>query len=117
MIFQMSQATIVLEDMIKTTYLRKDWWYWSSPSAAAKISTLSALALRICTLDAAIIYEKTSSQDPSKNCKSGRETCSNSNPANVMPGSAQLPRALNSDPAEISRLKNRPSKRRKDSGG
>lgn len=113
----MSQATIVLEDMIKTTYLRKDWRYWSSPSAAAKISTLSALALRICTLDAAIIYEKTLSQDPSKNCKSGRETCSNSNPANVMPGSAQLPRALNSDPAEISRLKNRLSKRRKDSGG
>lgn len=56
--FQMVQATIVLEDMIKTEYLRNEWWYWSSFSAAAKISTLSALALRIYSLDAAIMYEK-----------------------------------------------------------
>lgn len=56
--FQMVQATIVLEDMIKTEYLRNEWWYWSSFSAAAKISTMSALALRIYSLDAAIMYEK-----------------------------------------------------------
>ena len=54
----MVQATIVLEDMIKTEYLRNEWWYWSSLSAAAKVSTMSSLALRIYSLDAAIIYEK-----------------------------------------------------------
>lgn len=57
----MVQATITLEDMIKTEYLRNDWWYWSSLSVAAKSSTLSSLALRIYTLDSAIIYEKMSS--------------------------------------------------------
>lgn len=53
----MVQATIVLEDMIQTKYLRKEWWYWSSLSAAAKTSTLSSLALRIYSLDSAILYE------------------------------------------------------------
>ncbi|KAF5479568.1 hypothetical protein F2P56_000377 [Juglans regia] len=57
-IYEMVQATIILEDMIKTEHLRNDWWYWSSLSAAAKTSTLSSLALRIYSLDAAIIYEK-----------------------------------------------------------
>ncbi|KAJ7970868.1 Methyl-CpG-binding domain-containing protein 9 [Quillaja saponaria] len=57
-IYEMVQATIVLEDMIKTVYLKNDWWYWSSLSAAVKTSTLSSLALCIYTLDAAIIYEK-----------------------------------------------------------
>ncbi|KAL2335636.1 hypothetical protein Fmac_016849 [Flemingia macrophylla] len=56
--FQMIQATITLEDMIKTEYLRNDWWYWSSFSAAAKSSTLPSLALRIYSLDLAIVYEK-----------------------------------------------------------
>ncbi|XP_022739845.1 methyl-CpG-binding domain-containing protein 9-like isoform X2 [Durio zibethinus] len=57
-IYEMVQATIVLEDMIKTEYLRNEWWYWSSLSAAAKVSTMSSLALRIYSLDAAIVYEK-----------------------------------------------------------
>lgn len=57
---QMVQATIALEDMIRTEYLKNEWWYWSSLSAAAKISTVSSLALRIFSLDAAIIYEKIS---------------------------------------------------------
>ncbi|KAG7981939.1 hypothetical protein I3843_04G023600 [Carya illinoinensis] len=57
-IYEMVQATIILEDMIKTGYLRNEWWYWSSLSAAAKTSTLSSLALRIYSLDAAVIYEK-----------------------------------------------------------
>ena len=62
---QMVQATIALEDMIRTEYLKNEWWYWSSLSAAAKISTVSSLALRIFSLDAAIIYEKISpNQDP-----------------------------------------------------
>lgn len=56
----MVQATIVLEDMIKTEYLKNEWWYWSSFSAAARTSTMSSLALRIYSLDAAIIYEKIS---------------------------------------------------------
>ncbi|CAN0904355.1 Methyl-CpG-binding domain-containing protein 9 [Linum grandiflorum] len=57
-IYEMIQATIVLEDMIKRDYLRNEWWYWSSLSAAAKTSTVSSLALRICSLDSAIAYEK-----------------------------------------------------------
>ncbi|KAK7271687.1 hypothetical protein RJT34_27787 [Clitoria ternatea] len=57
-IYEMVQASITLEDMIKTEYLRNDWWYWSSFSAAAKSSTLPSLALRIYTLDLAILYEK-----------------------------------------------------------
>ncbi|XP_021717036.1 methyl-CpG-binding domain-containing protein 9-like [Chenopodium quinoa] len=58
-IFEMVQASIVLEDMIKTEYLKNERWYWSSLSAAAKTSTLSSLALRIYSLDNAIIYERT----------------------------------------------------------
>ncbi|XP_010551894.1 PREDICTED: methyl-CpG-binding domain-containing protein 9 [Tarenaya hassleriana] len=61
-IYELVQATIVLEDMIRTEYLRNEWWYWSSLSAAAKTSTLSALSLRIYALDAAILYDKTTSE-------------------------------------------------------
>ncbi|XP_038998340.1 methyl-CpG-binding domain-containing protein 9-like [Hibiscus syriacus] len=57
-IYEMVQATIAFEDMIKTEYLRNEWWYWSSLSAAAKVSTMSSLALRIYSLDAIIVYEK-----------------------------------------------------------
>ncbi|XP_057523445.1 methyl-CpG-binding domain-containing protein 9 isoform X2 [Amaranthus tricolor] len=57
-IFEMVQATIVLEDMIKADYLKNERWYWSSLSAAAKTSTLSSLALRIYALDNSIVYEK-----------------------------------------------------------
>ncbi|EFH60538.1 methyl-CpG-binding domain 9 [Arabidopsis lyrata subsp. lyrata] len=57
-IYELVQATFVVEDMIKTEYLKNEWWYWSSLSAAAKISTLSALSVRIFSLDAAIIYDK-----------------------------------------------------------
>ncbi|KAL4586920.1 hypothetical protein LXL04_011568 [Taraxacum kok-saghyz] len=63
-IYEMVEASITLEDMIKTDYLRKEWRYWSSPSAAAKISTLSALALQIYALDAAIYYHKPPPVDP-----------------------------------------------------
>ncbi|CAH8340511.1 unnamed protein product [Eruca vesicaria subsp. sativa] len=64
-IFELVQAAIVVEDMIKTEYLKNEWWYWSSLSAAAKISTLSALSLHIFSLDAAIMYDKTIRQsDP-----------------------------------------------------
>ncbi|KAH9602977.1 hypothetical protein KSS87_003204 [Heliosperma pusillum] len=57
--FEMVQATIVLEDMIKTDHLKNEWWYWSSLSAAVKTSTMSSLALRIFALDNAIIYDRT----------------------------------------------------------
>ncbi|KAL9230574.1 hypothetical protein vseg_005909 [Gypsophila vaccaria] len=60
-IFEMVQATIVLEDMIKTDHLKNEWWYWSSLSAAVKTSTLSALALRVFALDNAIVYDRTAS--------------------------------------------------------
>ncbi|XP_065877464.1 methyl-CpG-binding domain-containing protein 9 [Euphorbia lathyris] len=67
-IYQMVQATIILEEMIKTEHLRNEWWYWSSLSAAAKTSTVSSLALRIFSLDSSIIYEKTlCDSDPSEN--------------------------------------------------
>ncbi|KAD4586658.1 hypothetical protein E3N88_24259 [Mikania micrantha] len=49
------EATLALETMIKSEYINNTWWwYWSSVSAAAKTSTIAALALRIYTLDAAI---------------------------------------------------------------
>lgn len=66
----MVQATIILEDIIKTEFLRNEWWYWSSLSAAAKTSTMSSLALRIYSLDAAIIYDKsTTNLNPVENLK------------------------------------------------
>lgn len=58
LLLQMVQATIVLENMIKTEFLKNERGYWSSLSAAAKTPTLSALALHIYGLDAAIVYEK-----------------------------------------------------------
>lgn len=55
----------MVEDMVKTEYLKNEWWYWSSLSAAAKISTLSGLSVRFFYLDAAIMYDKTVTQsDP-----------------------------------------------------
>ncbi|XP_020266981.1 methyl-CpG-binding domain-containing protein 9-like [Asparagus officinalis] len=57
-IFEMIQAAILLEGMIKTDYLRNGWWYWSSLTAAARTCTVSALAFRIYTLDDSIIYMK-----------------------------------------------------------
>ncbi|KAK6147146.1 hypothetical protein DH2020_018058 [Rehmannia glutinosa] len=70
---QMVQALIVFEDMIKLEYLDPSWRYWSSLSAAASISTLSALSLRIYSLDAAISYEKAScaSTSPGLGCNLG----------------------------------------------
>lgn len=58
MIHQMVQALIVFEEMLKSDYLSNAWGYWSSISGAAKICTISSLALRIYSLDAAIKYEE-----------------------------------------------------------
>lgn len=102
-IYEMVQATIILEDMIKTEYLRNEWWYWSSLSAAAKTSTLSALALRIYSLDAAIIYEVSSNLDQ---------------PDNLEPSSTPEPRPLPSlDLAEKSKVTRKSSKKRKEPEG
>ncbi|KAL4653492.1 hypothetical protein ACB092_01G307500 [Castanea dentata] len=103
-IYEMVQATIVLEDMIRTEYLRNDWWYWSSLSAAAKTSTLSSLALRIFSLDAAIMYEKISS------CLDSTE--------NLEPSSIPDPKPLPSlELAEKSKVTRRSNKKRKEPEG
>ncbi|KAL7241003.1 hypothetical protein ACSBR2_006598 [Camellia fascicularis] len=91
-IYEMVQATITLENMIKSKYLKNSWWYWSSLSAAASISTLSALSLRIYTLDSAIMFEK-----PSPTSDSIEDIKSNQN--------------------DNAKPKTRQSTRRKDSGG
>ncbi|GAB4854778.1 hypothetical protein Ancab_023363 [Ancistrocladus abbreviatus] len=101
-IFEMIQAMIVLEDMIKTEYLRNEWWYWSSLSAAAKTSTLSALALRIYSLDNAIVYVKAPDQNLSDNVKDG--------------GSDQHP-LPNLESSEKSRLGRRVNRKRKETDG
>ncbi|TVU32893.1 hypothetical protein EJB05_24658, partial [Eragrostis curvula] len=62
-ISQVVLATNLLEGMIKAEFLKNDWWYWSSFTAAIKTTTISSLALRIYTLDDCIIYMK----DPASN--------------------------------------------------
>ncbi|XP_062218444.1 methyl-CpG-binding domain-containing protein 9-like isoform X2 [Phragmites australis] len=57
-ISQVVLATILLESMIKAEFLKNNWWYWSSFTAAIKTATVSSLALRIYTLDDCIIYTK-----------------------------------------------------------
>ncbi|KAF7078718.1 hypothetical protein CFC21_083104 [Triticum aestivum] len=57
-ISEMVLATSVLENMIKSEFLKNDWWYWSSFTVAMKTSTVSSLALRIYTLDDCIMYTK-----------------------------------------------------------
>ncbi|KAL1828753.1 hypothetical protein DCAR_0208010 [Daucus carota subsp. sativus] len=103
-IYEMNQAITVLEDAIKTAYLRKDWWYWSSPSAMAKICTISALALRIYALDAAIIYEKNiPTEDLGDVCRLGK----------VSPSTSVLPKSDKSDSPDLPKLRSRSNKRRK----
>lgn len=102
----MTQAIIVLEDMIKTAYLKKDWWYWSSPSVAAKICTISGLALRIYAFDAAIIYEKNlPGEEPSEVCKSSRESPSNLNLETSMPPGPPLSKDIKLDSPDLPRLR------------
>ncbi|XP_020571229.1 methyl-CpG-binding domain-containing protein 9 [Phalaenopsis equestris] len=57
-IFELVQATILFEDMIKADYLKNGWWYWSSLTAAARTATMSSLAFRLYALDDSIIYIK-----------------------------------------------------------
>ncbi|KAI3720305.1 hypothetical protein L6452_21221 [Arctium lappa] len=116
-IHQMAQATIVLEDMIKTEHLRNEWWYWSSPSAAAKISTVSSLALRIYALDAAIFYENppmppvdlTEPVAPADS-KSKKEASRKPNPKSS--SSTMVAMSNDSEPFKTSRSEKRPKKKK-----
>ncbi|KAA8548087.1 hypothetical protein F0562_004652 [Nyssa sinensis] len=101
-IYEMVQAIIIFEDMIRTEYLRNMWWYWSSLSAAAKISTLSSLALRIYSLDAAIDYENNSFN------LYPLEPSSNKPDKKPQPGS---------NATEKSKLSRKPNKKRKEPEG
>nr|XP_043612564.1 methyl-CpG-binding domain-containing protein 9-like [Erigeron canadensis] len=119
-IYEMVQATIILEDMIKSEHLKRDWWYWSSPSAAAKISTVSSLALQIYALDAAIYYEKPPSPPPvdltepivQEDSKAKRETPKKSNLKNNSKASNSTMVALFND-LEPSKISNSKIKRKK----
>ncbi|KAE8682418.1 7-dimethyl-8-ribityllumazine synthase family protein [Hibiscus syriacus] len=102
-IYEMVQATIAFEDMIKTDYLRNEWWYWSSLSAAAKVSTMSSLALRIYSLDAVIVYEKSPEFHSIDNLK----------PSSI-PGSKLL---SNSDLPEKCKVSRKAGKKRKEPEG
>ncbi|XP_052173184.1 methyl-CpG-binding domain-containing protein 9-like [Diospyros lotus] len=114
-IYEMVQAIIVFENMIKADYLRKDWWYWSSLSAAANVSTLSALALRLYALDAAIIFEKLSpTTDSTENLKPGSP---NLDTGNDKKASSPLIQKTDNNPTDSPKPKGRPHKRRKDTGG
>ncbi|KAG5378748.1 hypothetical protein IGI04_026590 [Brassica rapa subsp. trilocularis] len=53
-IFELVQAAVVVEDMIKTECLKNELWYCSSLLAAVKM--LYGLTVHLFTLDAAIIY-------------------------------------------------------------
>ncbi|XP_048233129.1 methyl-CpG-binding domain-containing protein 9 isoform X2 [Ricinus communis] len=123
-VFEMVQATIVLENMIKTDFLRNEWWYWSSLSAAAKIATISSLALRIYTLDAAIVYEKTLPFTPPKDiAEVGSKSDNNNSPphtdleSNPKPSSKPVLRSHNLDLTDNKKPQSRSGKKRKDSGG
>ncbi|GAB2276540.1 hypothetical protein Dimus_011259 [Dionaea muscipula] len=100
----MIQAAIVIEDMIRTEYLRNEWWYWSSLSAAVKTSTLSALALRIHSLDSAIVYDKAFHHNQTHDVLENRDSDHPHSQSNV-------------DTLERSRLGRRVNKKRKEADG
>ncbi|KAL4639126.1 hypothetical protein ACB092_03G195200 [Castanea dentata] len=122
-IMEMVQATIVFEEMIKTEYLRNGWQYWSSLSAAARIATISSLALHICTLDAALVYEKplpSSSSTVIENLGSESDikilTCSN--PLDTpKTGCKPVQKTYGVDLTDNANPSSKRSKKRKDSGG
>uniref|UniRef100_A0A8R7UAC7 Methyl-CpG-binding domain-containing protein 9 n=1 Tax=Triticum urartu TaxID=4572 RepID=A0A8R7UAC7_TRIUA len=63
-ISEMVLATSMLERVIKSEFLKNDWWYWSSFTVAMNTSTVSSLALRIYTLDNCIMYTKQTNTVP-----------------------------------------------------
>uniref|UniRef100_F6HPN6 PHD-type domain-containing protein n=1 Tax=Vitis vinifera TaxID=29760 RepID=F6HPN6_VITVI len=119
-IFQMVQSTIILENMIKTEYLRNGWWYWSSLSAAAKISNISSLALRIYTLDAAIVYDGplpgcSSTEIEKLGSESDKKLPIYPNPtSNPKSNSRTIQKTSNSDSTDRPKPRSKSSKKRKD---
>lgn len=118
----MVQATIVFEDMIKTDYLRNGWWYWSSLSTAAKMATISSLALCMYTLDAAIIYEKpsalsASTEIPEHGSMSNKDISTTKDSTNNTKPSKPVPKTPSSDLTDFSKLRSKSSRKRKDLGG
>lgn len=115
----MVQATIILEDTIKSEYLQNYWWYWSSPSTAAKITTLSALALRIYSLDSAISYEKPLLSEKPEPSSAPEEDIPLDTPLKYLanPSSPSLQKTPDPDPVDNPRTRSRSSKRRKDLNG
>ncbi|KAM7252183.1 hypothetical protein ACFE04_024066 [Oxalis oulophora] len=103
-IFEMVQAVIVFENIIRTECLKTEWWYWSSPSATAKIASLSSLALRICSLDAAVLY------DYEKLTSLSSEIPDNSNKIELV---VEDPKKAETDAHEGSKKKSKSSKKRK----
>ncbi|KAI3784745.1 hypothetical protein L1987_43850 [Smallanthus sonchifolius] len=74
-LYEIVEATLALETMIKTEYINNTWWwYWSSVSVAAKTSTIAALALRIYTPDAAIKYQKTATTSDEQHSRKMKQT-------------------------------------------
>ncbi|KAJ4830037.1 hypothetical protein Tsubulata_027695 [Turnera subulata] len=120
-VFEMVQATVVFESMIKTEYLKNEWWYWSPLSAAVKISTVSSLALRIYSLDAAIIYDK-SFCSPYQIAELGSKLNNNPSPQKNLSSNSKsvgkpVPKTPSSDPTDNSKAQNKSSKKRKGLGG
>ncbi|KAL5759796.1 hypothetical protein ACOSQ2_018634 [Xanthoceras sorbifolium] len=118
-ISEMVQATIILEDMIRTEYLRNGWWYWSSLSAAASIATIASLALRMYTLDGAIIYERPSAiagstETQEHGCKSENDILPCEDSANGTEPRKPVAETPSSDPTDLSKQRSKSSKRRKD---
>ncbi|KAL8519010.1 hypothetical protein ACS0TY_010093 [Phlomoides rotata] len=114
-IYAMVQAVIVLEDTIKSEYLQNDWWYWSSPSTAARITTVSALALRIYSLDAAISYDKPLTKAaPEASGPLEEEKQQSTPPKNVANSSSPpLQTTPEPEPSENPRTRSRSNKRKK----
>lgn len=116
----MVQSTIILENMIKTEYLRNGWWYWSSLSAAAKISNISSLALRIYTLDAAIVYDGplpgcSSTEIEKLGSESDKKLPIYPNPtSNPKSNSRTIQKTSNSDSTDRPKPRSKSSKKRKD---
>lgn len=116
----MVQSTLVLENMIKAEYLRNGWWYWSSLSAAAKISNISSLALRIYTLDAAIVYDgplpRCSSSDVEKLVSESEKSLPiHPDPiGNPQSNSKILPETPNLDSTDKPKPRSKSTKKRKD---
>lgn len=118
----MVQAIIVLEDTIKSEFLQNDWWYWSSPCTAARITTISALALRLYSLDAAISYDKPlpkpvpeASEPLEEEAQQSTPTKQQSTPSKnvATPSTPPLQTTPEPEPSENPRTRSRSSKRKK----